>query len=175
MIRLTVSLIAPRCTGMCGALTTRSPFGEKIAQLKSSRSLTFVENDVRCSVIPICSAIEANRLLKISSMTGSAAVALVTRTFRWEGFASVEDVGNHVVGAILMGFGGVTALGCTIGQGLTGISTLAVGSILSLGAIIAGSVMAVKYQMWRIERTEARAAPAPSRSTSGAVAGAPPT
>jgi uncharacterized membrane protein YedE/YeeE len=111
----------------------------------------------------------------LGMLAGSAAVAVATRTFRWEGFASVEDVGNHVVGAILMGFGGVTALGCTIGQGLTGISTLAVGSILALGAIVAGSVMAVKYQMWRIERTEARAVAAPARATSGAVAGAPRT
>jgi uncharacterized membrane protein YedE/YeeE len=111
----------------------------------------------------------------LGMLAGSAAVALGTRTFRWEGFASVEDIGNHVVGAILMGFGGVTALGCTIGQGLTGVSTLAVGSILSLGAIIAGSVMAVKYQMWRIDRTEARAVAAPARATSGAVAGAPRT
>jgi len=111
----------------------------------------------------------------LGMLAGSAAVAVATRTFRWEGFASVEDVGNHVVGAILMGFGGVTALGCTIGQGLTGISTLAVGSILALGAIVLGSVMAVKYQMWRIERTEARAVAAPARATSGAVAGAPRT
>ena len=111
----------------------------------------------------------------LGMLAGSAAVAVATRTFRWEGFASVEDVGNHVVGAILMGFGGVTALGCTIGQGLTGVSTLAVGSILSLGAIIVGSVMAVKYQMWRIDRTEARAVAAPARATSGAVAGAPRT
>jgi len=111
----------------------------------------------------------------LGMLAGSAAVALATRTFRWEGFASVEDIGNHVVGAILMGFGGVTALGCTIGQGLTGVSTLAVGSILSLGAIIVGSVMAVKYQMWRIDRTEARAVAAPARATSGAVAGAPRT
>jgi uncharacterized membrane protein YedE/YeeE len=111
----------------------------------------------------------------LGMLAGSAAVALGTRTFRWEGFASVEDIGNHVVGAILMGFGGVTALGCTIGQGLTGVSTLAVGSILSLGAIIVGSVMAVKYQMWRIDRTEARAVAAPARATSGAVAGAPRT
>ena len=111
----------------------------------------------------------------LGMLAGSAAVAVATRTFRWEGFASVEDVGNHVVGAILMGFGGVTALGCTIGQGLTGISTLAVGSILAFGAIVAGSVMAVKYQMWRIERTEARAVAAPARATSGAVAGAPRT
>ena len=91
-------------------------------------------------------------------IAGSAAMALATRSFRWEGFASVEDVGNHVVGGVLMGFGGVTALGCTIGQGLTGISTLAVGSILTLGAIIAGAVAAVKYQTWRIERSDAVAA-----------------
>jgi uncharacterized membrane protein YedE/YeeE len=80
---------------------------------------------------------------------GSAAVALATRTFRWEGFASVEDLVNHIVGGVLMGFGGVTALGCTIGQGLTGISTLALGSLLAVGAIIAGSVAALKYQYWR--------------------------
>ncbi len=83
---------------------------------------------------------------------GSAAYALASRTFRWEGFGSVEDVGNHIVGAILMGFGGVTALGCTIGQGITGVSTLAVGSLLALAAIIIGSVMAVRYQVWRLER-----------------------
>jgi hypothetical protein len=89
----------------------------------------------------------------LGMVAGSAAMALATRTFRWEGFGSVEDVANHVVGAIFMGFGGVTALGCTIGQGLTGISTLAVGSILTLAAIVAGCIAAVKYQMWRIERT----------------------
>ena len=88
----------------------------------------------------------------LGMLVGSAAMALATRTFRWEGFGSVEDVGNHVVGAILMGFGGVTALGCTIGQGLTGLSTLGIGSMLTFGAIVAGCVGAVKYQSWRIER-----------------------
>ena len=67
----------------------------------------------------------------LGMLAGSAAMALATRTFRWEGFGSVEDLANHIVGGILMGFGGVTALGCTIGQGLTGISTLALGSILT--------------------------------------------
>jgi len=105
----------------------------------------------------------------LGMLAGSAATALATRTFRWEGFASVEDIGNHVAGAVLMGFGGVTALGCTIGQGLTGISTLAVGSILTFGAIVAGCVAAVKYQMWRIERSDAAG---PVGATSGAVAGA---
>jgi uncharacterized membrane protein YedE/YeeE len=103
-------------------------------------------------------------------LAGSAAVALATRTFRWEGFASVEDIGNHVAGAVLMGFGGVTALGCTIGQGLTGISTLALGSILTFAAIVAGCAVAVRYQMWRIERGEAHAPTV--REAEGQVAGA---
>jgi len=89
----------------------------------------------------------------LGMLAGSAAYALASRTFRWEGFGSVEDVGNHLVGATLMGFGGVTALGCTIGQGISGVSTLAVGSFLALAAIIIGCVAAVRYQVWRLERT----------------------
>jgi len=88
----------------------------------------------------------------LGMFTGSMVYALSSRTFRWEGFGSVEDVANHLIGAVLMGFGGVTALGCTIGQGLTGVSTLAAGSILTLAAIIAGSVAAVHYQVWRLDR-----------------------
>ena len=80
---------------------------------------------------------------------GSAAMALATRRFRWEGFASVEDLVNHIAGGVLMGFGGVTALGCTIGQGLSGISTLAIGSFLALAGIVGGCVAALKYQYWR--------------------------
>ena len=88
----------------------------------------------------------------LGMLAGSAAYALASKTFRWEGFGSVEDVGNHIVGALLMGFGGVTALGCTIGQGITGVSTLAVGSLLALAGIIAGCVVAIRYQVWRLER-----------------------
>ena len=91
----------------------------------------------------------------LGMLAGSAAMALATRTFRWEGFASVEDLSNHVIGGVLMGFGGVTALGCTIGQGLSGLSTLAVGSFIAFASIVAGCVLALKYQMWRIGRVEA--------------------
>ena len=94
----------------------------------------------------------------LGMIAGSCAMALYTRTFRWEGFASVEDTANHIAGAILMGFGGVTALGCTIGQGLTGISTLAIGSILTFLSIVGGCVLAVRYQEWRIDRMEAAVA-----------------
>jgi len=84
---------------------------------------------------------------------GSAAVALTGGSFRWEGFAGAEDTANHVVGAMLMGVGGVTAVGCTVGQGLSGVSTLALGSFLALGGILAGGVLGVRYQVWRVERS----------------------
>ena len=85
-------------------------------------------------------------------VTGSAAVALLARSFRWEGFGGTEDTANHLVGAALMGVGGVTAMGCTVGQGLSGVSTLALGSFIALAGIMAGAVLALRYQMWRLER-----------------------
>lgn len=85
-------------------------------------------------------------------IAGSAAYALATRTFRWEGFRDAEDTANHIVGGILMGFGGITALGCTVGQAISGVSTLALGSIITFVAIVAGSAATMKYQVWRIER-----------------------
>ncbi|HEY6821277.1 MAG TPA: YeeE/YedE family protein [Burkholderiales bacterium] len=83
-------------------------------------------------------------------IAGSAAYALATRKFRWEGFRDAEDTAMHILGGVLMGFGGVTALGCTIGQGITGFSTLALGSIITFACIVAGSALTMKWQYWRI-------------------------
>ncbi|MFZ2852838.1 MAG: YeeE/YedE family protein [Rhodocyclaceae bacterium] len=83
-------------------------------------------------------------------IAGSMAYALYSRSFRWEGFRDVEDTANHLLGAALMGFGGVVAMGCTIGQGISGFSTLATGSILSFLAIIAGALAALRYQEWKL-------------------------
>jgi hypothetical protein len=83
---------------------------------------------------------------------GSAVAAIAGRSFRWEGFGSTEDVGNHLAGGALMGVGGVTAMGCTVGQGLSGISTLGITSFVAVAFIVAGAVAAFKYQIWRLER-----------------------
>jgi hypothetical protein len=85
-------------------------------------------------------------------IAGSLAYALAAGKFRWEGFRNAEDTGMHMIGGLLMGFGGVTALGCTIGQGISGFSTLALGSILSFLAIVAGSAATMKWQYWRMTR-----------------------
>lgn len=85
-------------------------------------------------------------------IAGSAAWALATKSFRWEGFRDAEDTAMHILGGVLMGFGGITALGCTVGQGITGFSTLALGSILTFLAIVAGAAATMKWQYWRISR-----------------------
>ena len=91
-------------------------------------------------------------VMVVGVVLGSAAVALAGRSFRWEGFRGVEDTANHLVGALLMGVGGITALGCTVGQGLSGLSTLSLGSFIATAAIIAGAVAALRWQVWRMDR-----------------------
>jgi hypothetical protein len=87
-------------------------------------------------------------------VAGSLLWSLASRRFRIEWFASARDVVSHLIGAILMGFGGVLAMGCTIGQGITGFSTLALGSILTLIAIVLGSAGTMKVQYALMMRAE---------------------
>ncbi len=86
-------------------------------------------------------------------IAGSAISALQQKTFRWEGFASVDDLSQHLIGAVLMGVGGVTAMGCTFGQGLSGISTLSLNSCVAVAAIVLGAVLSVRHQVARLERS----------------------
>ena len=81
---------------------------------------------------------------------GSLLWSLLSRSFRFEWFASFRDFFSHFIGAILMGFGGVLALGCTIGQGITGISTLALGSFIAFGGIVFGSALTMKIQYYKM-------------------------
>ena len=83
-------------------------------------------------------------------IAGSLLWSLISRSFRFEWFASGRDFVNHFIGAILMGFGGVLAMGCTIGQAVTGFSTLALGSILTFIAIVLGSALTMKIQYYRM-------------------------
>jgi len=78
-------------------------------------------------------------------IAGSALVALASGTFHVESFADRDDLVRHLCGAALMGAGGVMALGCSIGQGVTGMGTLALGSVLAWLSIIAGGYFGIKY------------------------------
>lgn len=83
-------------------------------------------------------------------IAGSLLWSLISKSFRIEWFASGRDFLNHLIGAILMGFGGVLSMGCTIGQGITGFSTLALGSILTFIAIVLGSAVTMKIQYYKM-------------------------
>jgi uncharacterized membrane protein YedE/YeeE len=85
-------------------------------------------------------------------IVGSFLYAVTTRNFRLEWFAGPGDFANHAAGAVLMGIGGVLAMGCTVGQGITGVSTLALGSVIALVSIVAGAAGTMKYLYWRMTR-----------------------
>ena len=101
---------------------------------------------------------DANKRLSVGVVTvlgvmaGSCVASLASKEFRWEGFRQTDDLVSHLVGAVLMGVGGVMAVGCTFGQGITGLSTLSLGSFIAVGGIVAGGVLGVRLQLWRAER-----------------------
>ncbi|RAU20578.1 YeeE/YedE family protein [Paramagnetospirillum kuznetsovii] len=76
---------------------------------------------------------------------GAFLAAKASGKFQWESFAGTDDMLRHLVGAALMGTGGVLALGCTVGQGITGMSTLALSAPIALAAIVFGGVVGMKY------------------------------
>jgi uncharacterized membrane protein YedE/YeeE len=69
--------------------------------------------------------------------------------FRWEAPDDAREMKRHLLGAFLMGFGGIAALGCTIGQGVTGVSTLAIGSFIAIGSIVAGARLGLYFLVER--------------------------
>jgi len=83
---------------------------------------------------------------------GAAFGAWRAAEFRWEGFTRTSDLARHLVGALLMGMGGVEAMGCTFGQGLTGLSTLNWGSLVAVLSMVVGAVLALRVQWWLAER-----------------------
>jgi len=81
---------------------------------------------------------------------GSFLWALISRSFRFEWFVDTKDAVMHAIGAVLMGFGGVLGLGCTVGQAITGVSTLAMGSFLVFGSIVFGSALTMKISYYKM-------------------------
>ncbi len=114
-----------------------SPMGDSVRYLMEPTNLMFVNFGVTALV---------------GVIVGSFLYAIIARRFRVEWFASGSDFSSHVVGGVLMGVGGVLAMGCTIGQAVTGVSTLAIGSILTFLAIVGGAAATMKFQYWRMLR-----------------------
>ena len=117
------------------SFTFISPIGQVFGYVSSSFSSAFLTFGV-VSVLGV--------------ILGSFIWALITRSFRVEWFNSLKDFYMHIIGAILMGYGGVLGLGCTIGQSITGVSTLALGSFLVFISIVFGSALTMKIQYYQM-------------------------
>jgi uncharacterized protein len=111
------------------SITFVAPVGESLQYL-----MTFTGAKINFGIAVVGGAI-----------AGSFLMAMARGTFRLESFTDRNDFLRHVGGAALMGTGGVMALGCTIGQGITGMSTLALGSLIAWASIMAGCYFALKY------------------------------
>ncbi|MCB1757988.1 MAG: YeeE/YedE family protein [Gammaproteobacteria bacterium] len=83
-------------------------------------------------------------------IAGAFVYSLLFRKFRFEWFNSFRDFLNHIIGGFLMGIGGVLAMGCTVGQAITGAATLALGSFVAFGSIVLGSALTMKYQYYKM-------------------------
>ena len=85
-------------------------------------------------------------LLAAGVLLGSFVSAKLRGDYRVETFKSSGELVNHLIGSVLMGFGGVTAMGCSIGQGVTGLSMLSAGAVLATGGIVLGAWAALRVQ-----------------------------
>lgn len=80
----------------------------------------------------------------LGAILGAFFAAKSMGRFQLATFSNIGDTKRSLFGAALMGVGGVMALGCTVGQAITGVSTLAIGSFLTFGAIVSGGVLGMK-------------------------------
>ncbi|HEX3115418.1 MAG TPA: YeeE/YedE family protein [Bradyrhizobium sp.] len=110
-------------------------------------SLTFIApiaDNVQYAMLSTGLSLNFGIAMVAGVFAGSLATALFTRRFHWEGFNSPRHMLRSIGGAALMGAGGAMAYGCSIGQGLTGISTLALASFVAAGGILLGTAAGLR-------------------------------
>ena len=110
----------------------------------SAHLVRYIETGFSSNIISFALALGAGVI------AGSFLYSLVFRKFKIEWFISFKDVAAHVIGGILMGIGGVLSLVCTIGQAVTGVSTLALGSFVTFAAIVFSSALTMKIQYYKM-------------------------
>lgn len=94
-------------------------------------------------------------MMSLGVVVGAALSAKARGEFALESFDSPRDIGAHATGAVLMGFGGVTALGCSIGNGVTGAAMLSTGALLATAGIVAGAWAALSLRQRRAAGVQA--------------------
>lgn len=131
-------------------------FADVVPSRVEAQSYTFVgpmADGARWLLDPTNAALLNFGLMALAGVVVGAFIhAIASGKFRVEWFRGTADVVRHGIGGALMAIGGVLASGCSIGQGITGVSTLALGSAIALLAIVAGSALTMKATMWWLMR-----------------------
>jgi hypothetical protein len=91
-------------------------------------------------------------MLSLGVLLGSLVSSRLRGDFRVESFESSDELLGHLAGGALMGFGGVTALGCSIGQGVTGLAMLSAGAAVAVAGIVVGAIAALNARALRSAR-----------------------
>ncbi|HIM95544.1 MAG TPA: YeeE/YedE family protein [Gammaproteobacteria bacterium] len=78
--------------------------------------------------------------------TGSVLISVLTRRFKIVWFNSISEALRYAVGGVMVGIGGILGMGCTLGQGIAGTSTLSLGSFLDLFALMLGAYIGIRMQ-----------------------------
>ena len=152
-----------------GWLWTGSPTGQRLMNEASlafqppagtgSQSLSFVApaaEAFRLASDPVLAWLTFGLIAMIGVILGAGVWAVLRRQFRWQGFTSWPQFASYTAGGALMGSGGIIAMGCSVGQGLSGTSTLALGSLLALSTIVLGAFLALKTLLYRALYPESR-------------------
>lgn len=79
------------------------------------------------------------------AVAGAGLAAFSLREWRWEAFDDHHEMRRHLIGAALMGLGGVLASGCTIGQGISAMSLLSISAPLSLLGMVIGARLGIAF------------------------------
>lgn len=110
-------------------------------------SLTYVApiaDTVQYIMLSTGSTLNFGIALVTGVIAGSFLTALLSNRFKWEGYTSPQHMIRSISGAALMGAGGAMALGCSVGQGLTGLSTLALASFVAATGILVGAAAGLR-------------------------------
>ena len=83
----------------------------------------------------------------LGTIGGAAIVAVLRDEWRWEGFDDMREMRRQLIGSAAMGAGGITALGCTVGQGISGMSTLSMSPPIALASIFIGASFGLRWLM----------------------------
>jgi uncharacterized protein len=137
-----VSGIGVGLTVVAGWALTGLAYDEMAARPVAPISLTFVRpagDALQWLMLATATPVPGFGVTSVfGALLGAFAMALAMGRFRISTFSGTHDTLRNMLGAALMGMGGVMALGCTVGQSVTGVSTLAVGSFLTFAAIVIG-------------------------------------